>query len=298
MLTTKRVQAAARSPTRCCPTNRSTRRRPQAPRQGPEPLGDAEREHERRSQDRGERHPAHEQADPGQEHHAPVTMMPSATPRMARAASRAECQPRGPASPAREATDAVGRPLTRGIQETLPQDDQEKLRQHHSDRADRAETTPEDPGIGRQALRSLASAGMARRLPSIDRTGASRKPDTGSPSQPGGDGTGPGNRPLTKRSSEEARETESAAETSKPSSNPTVITATAIPRRPHSADCTRTISGHVATTIMVAQISADKRCRRAQQDPEARDDHSPDEQHSQRRAGQVPLDRGFHRARR
>src|SRR5262249_1872569 len=52
--------------------------------------------------------------------------------------------------------------------------------------------------------------------------------------------------------------------TSRPSSNTTVITATASPRRPHSTDCARTSSGHVATTIMIAQTTAGRNGRKIQ----------------------------------
>ena len=43
-----------------------------------------------------------------------------------------------------------------------------------------------------------------------------------------------------------------------------VITATARPRRPPRRPCTARITGHVATTIMVAQISAGRNGRSTQ----------------------------------
>src|SRR5215510_9243594 len=59
-------------------------------------------------------------------------------------------------------------------------------------------------------------------------------------------------------------ESASVSGTSKPSSSNTVITATANPRRPHNTDCTRIIRGQVATTIMVAQITAGRNGRNTQ----------------------------------
>src|SRR5437667_10099244 len=56
----------------------------------------------------------------------------------------------------------------------------------------------------------------------------------------------------------------SASGTIRPSSNTIVITATANPRRPHSADWTRSIRGQVATTIMVAQTNAGRNGRKTQ----------------------------------
>jgi len=43
-----------------------------------------------------------------------------------------------------------------------------------------------------------------------------------------------------------------------------VITVTASQRRPHSHPCTRSMSGHVATAIMVAQMSAGRKGRKIQ----------------------------------
>ena len=41
-----------------------------------------------------------------------------------------------------------------------------------------------------------------------------------------------------------------------------VMTVTARPRRPHSTPCTRSISGQLATTTMVAQINGPRKGRR------------------------------------